>query len=260
MLKVSSSSPSETLTSETTDFGYQTIPLAEKTAQVAAVFRSVATKYDLMNDLMSLGLHRLWKKLTLELSQTQAGDKVLDVAGGTGDITKLFAKRVGESGKVVLLDINDAMLQVGRDRLIDAALIENVAVIQANAESLPFAEDQFDCLSIAFGLRNITNKMAALQSMYQVLKPGGRLLVLEFSKPLLRPLQRLYDRYSFDFLPKLGEWIAKDAASYQYLVESIRCHPDQESLKAVILEAGFDQCEYYNFSGGIVALHRAWKF
>ena len=244
----------------TTDFGYKTIPCAEKTAQVGAVFHSVAAKYDLMNDLMSLGLHRLWKKFTLELSQTRSGDKVLDVAGGTGDLTQLFAKRVGEEGKVTLLDINAAMLQIGRDRLIDAALIENVFVIQANAEALPFDEDHFDCLSIAFGLRNVTDKLAALQSMYRVLKPGGRLLVLEFSKPILSPLRRLYDRYSFDLLPKLGEWIANDAASYQYLVESIRRHPDQESLKSLILDAGFDQCEYHNLSGGIVALHRAWKF
>jgi demethylmenaquinone methyltransferase / 2-methoxy-6-polyprenyl-1,4-benzoquinol methylase len=244
----------------TTDFGYKTIPRAEKTAQVGSVFHSVASKYDLMNDLMSLGLHRLWKKITVELSQVRPEDKVLDVAGGTGDLTQLFAKRVSDKGQVILLDINDAMLQIGRNRLIDAALIENVAVIQANAEALPFVEDHFDCLSIAFGLRNVTDKLAALQSMYRVLKPGGRLLVLEFSKPILDPLRALYDRYSFDFLPKLGQWIANDRASYQYLVESIRRHPDQESLKSLILDAGFDQCEYHNLSGGIVALHRAWKF
>lgn len=251
---------SSTFINTTTDFGYKTILIAEKTVQVGAVFHSVASKYDLMNDLMSLGLHRLWKKFTFELSQTRAGDKILDVAGGTGDLTKHFAKRVGEKGRVILLDINAAMLKIGRDRLIDAARIENVAVIQASAEALPFSEDQFDCLSIAFGLRNVTDKLAALQSMYHVLKPGGCLLVLEFSKPILPLLQSLYDRYSFDFLPKLGEWIAEDAASYQYLVESIRCHPDQERLKSLILDAGFDQCEYTNLSGGIVALHRAWKF
>lgn len=244
----------------TTDFGYKTIPLAEKTAHVGAVFHSVASKYDLMNDLMSCGMHRLWKKFTVELAYIRRGDKVLDVAGGTGDLSKAFAKRVGEKGKVTLLDINAAMLAVGRDRLIDAGLIENITVLQANAESLPFAENYFDCLSIAFGLRNVTDKLAALRSMYRVLKPGGRLLVLEFSKPVLNFLQSLYDRYSFDFLPKLGQWIANDAASYQYLVESIRRHPDQESLKSLILEAGFDQCEYHNLSGGIVALHRAWKF
>ncbi|WP_218814062.1 bifunctional demethylmenaquinone methyltransferase/2-methoxy-6-polyprenyl-1,4-benzoquinol methylase UbiE [Rickettsiella endosymbiont of Dermanyssus gallinae] len=255
-------SPSQTSLngSPTTDFGYKTIPLAEKTAQVGAVFHSVASKYDLMNDLMSCGMHRLWKKFTVELAQIRRGDKVLDVAGGTGDLSKAFAKRVGEKGKVTLLDINAAMLAVGRERLIDAGLIENITVLQANAEMLPFAEDYFDCLSIAFGLRNVTDKLAALRSMYRILKPGGRLLVLEFSKPVLNFLQILYDRYSFDFLPKLGQWIANDAASYQYLVESIRRHPDQESLKSLILEAGFDHCEYHNLSGGIVALHRAWKF
>lgn len=252
-----SSSPS---TDTTTDFGYKTIPLAEKTARVGTVFHSVASKYDLMNDLMSLGLHRLWKKFTLELSQIRPGEKVLDVAGGTGDLTRLFAKRVGAEGQVTLLDINAAMLAIARDRLIDAALIDNVQVLQANAETLPFADDQFDCLSISFGLRNVTDKKAALQSMYRVLKPGGRLLVLEFSKPILRFLRSLYDRYSFEFLPKLGQWIANDAMSYQYLVESIRRHPDQENLKLLILEAGFNQCEYHNFSAGIVALHRAWKF
>lgn len=254
-------SPIQTpLITSTTDFGYKTIPLSEKTAQVGAVFHSIASKYDLMNDLMSWGMHRLWKKFTVELAQIRKGEKVLDVAGGTGDLTKAFAKRVGEKGRVMLLDINAAMLAVGRDRLIDTALIDNVAVIQANAEALPFAEDYFDCQSIAFGLRNVTNKLYALQSMYRVLKPGGRLLVLEFSKPVLSFLQTAYDRYSFDFLPKLGQWIANDAASYQYLVESIRRHPDQESLKLLMFEAGFDHCEYYNLSGGIVALHRAWKF
>jgi demethylmenaquinone methyltransferase/2-methoxy-6-polyprenyl-1,4-benzoquinol methylase len=244
----------------TTDFGYQTIPLAEKTAQVAAVFYSVAAKYDLMNDLMSLGMHRLWKKFTIFLSQTQLGDKVLDVAGGSGDLAKAFSKRVGEKGKVTLLDINMAMLQIGRDRLIDAGLIDICQALQANAEALPFADDYFDCLSIAFGLRNIAHKTVALQSMYRVLKPGGRLLVLEFSRPVLGLLRTLYDRYSFDLLPKLGQWIANDAPSYQYLVESIRRHPNQNGLRSLILEAGFDQCEYYNLSGGIVALHRAWKF
>ncbi len=244
----------------TTDFGYKTIPLAEKTAQMDAVFRSVAEKYDLMNDLMSLGVHRLWKRLTVALSQARLGDKVLDVAGGTGDLAELFSKLVGQKGKVTLSDINTVMLQRGRDRLIDAGCTDNCQVLQANAEALPLMDDQFDCVSIAFGLRNITNKMLALQSMYRVLKPGGRLLVLEFSKPVLAPLRALYDCYSFSVIPKLGQRIANDAASYQYLVESIRRHPDQESLKLLVLSAGFDQCEYHNFSGGIVALHRAWKF
>ncbi|MDQ8039178.1 MAG: bifunctional demethylmenaquinone methyltransferase/2-methoxy-6-polyprenyl-1,4-benzoquinol methylase UbiE [Rickettsiella sp.] len=247
-------------TDETTDFGYKKVSISEKTLRVSQVFHSVASKYDLMNDLMSLGMHRLWKRVTVELSQVRPNDKVLDVAGGTGDLTRLFAKRVGEHGKVTLLDINESMLAIGRDRLIDSALIDNVQVLQANAEALPFGDDHFDCLSIAFGLRNVTDKMTALQSMYRVLKPGGCLLILEFSKPILSFLQTLYDRYSFDILPKLGQWIVNDALSYQYLVESIRCHPDQESLKSLILAAGFDQCEYHNFSGGIVALHRAWKF
>lgn len=243
----------------TTDFGYQTIPLSEKNSRVDEVFQSVANKYDLMNDLMSFGLHRLWKKFAVQLAQLRMGDSVLDVAGGTGDLIKAFTKPIGPQGKAILLDINAAMLNLGRDHLLNSGLTE-VNVVQANAEYLPFAEDSFDCLSIAFGLRNVTNKQTALQSMYQTLKPGGRLIVLEFSKPILGFLQTLYDRYSFDFLPKLGEWIANDEASYRYLVESIRRHPDQKTLQGFILEAGFDECEYYNLSGGIVALHRAWKF
>lgn len=243
----------------TTDFGYQNIPAHEKNNRVAEVFQSVAGKYDLMNDLMSFGLHRLWKKFTVELAQLCNGDSVLDVAGGTGDLIKAFMKKIGQEGNAVLLDINEAMLNVGRDRLLNTGLTE-VKVIQANAEYLPFAESSFDCLSIAFGLRNVTHKENALQSMYRVLKPAGRLLVLEFSKPILGFLEALYDRYSFDFLPKLGSWIANDEMSYRYLVESIRRHPDQKSLQTLILNAGFDECEYYNLSGGIVALHRAWKF
>ena len=243
----------------TTDFGYKNIPVTEKNNRVAEVFQSVAGKYDLMNDLMSFGLHRLWKKFTVELAQLQNGDNVLDVAGGTGDLIKAFMKKIGHKGKAILLDINETMLNVGRDRLLNNGLTE-IKVIQANAEYLPFAESSFDCLSIAFGLRNVTHKEIALQAMYRVLKPGGRLLVLEFSKPILGFLEILYDRYSFDFLPKLGAWIANDELSYRYLVESIRCHPDQKSLQTLILNAGFDECEYYNLSSGIVALHRAWKF
>lgn len=243
----------------TTDFGNQNIPANEKNNRVAEVFQSVAGKYDLMNDLMSFGLHRLWKKFTVELAQLRNGDSVLDVAGGTGDLIKAFMKKIGQEGNAILLDINEAMLNVGRDRLLNTGLTE-VKVIQANAEYLPFAESSFDCLSIAFGLRNVTHKESALQSMYRVLKPAGRLLVLEFSKPILGFLEALYDRYSFDFLPKLGSWIANDEMSYRYLVESIRRHPDQKSLQTLILNAGFDECEYYNLSGGIVALHRAWKF
>jgi demethylmenaquinone methyltransferase / 2-methoxy-6-polyprenyl-1,4-benzoquinol methylase len=243
----------------TTDFGYQTIPINEKKSRVEAVFQSVADKYDLMNDLMSLGLHRLWKKFAVELAQLRKGDNVLDVAGGTGDLVKVMAEHVGSQGRAILLDINAAMLNIGRDRLLDRGLTE-VSVIQANAEFLPFVEASFDCLSIAFGLRNVTNKERALASMYRILKPGGRLIVLEFSKPLLGFLQNLYDCYSFDFLPKLGAWIVNDEASYRYLVESIRRHPDQKTLQKLILSSGFDDCEYYNLSGGIVALHRAWKF
>ncbi|WP_342220822.1 bifunctional demethylmenaquinone methyltransferase/2-methoxy-6-polyprenyl-1,4-benzoquinol methylase UbiE [Rickettsiella endosymbiont of Miltochrista miniata] len=243
----------------TTDFGYQTIPLSEKNSRVDEVFLSVAGKYDLMNDLMSFGLHRLWKKFAVQLAQLRRGDSVLDVAGGTGDLIKAFTKHIGPQGKAILLDINAAMLNTGRDRLLNSGLTE-VSTIQANAECLPFADASFDCLSIAFGLRNVTNKQVALQSMHGVLKPGGRLLVLEFSKPILGFLQTLYDRYSFDFLPKLGEWIANDETSYRYLVESIRRHPDQQTLQTLILDSGFDECEYYNLSGGIVALHRAWKF
>ncbi|MEN9916489.1 MAG: ubiquinone/menaquinone biosynthesis C-methyltransferase UbiE [Pseudomonadota bacterium] len=243
----------------TTDFGYQNIPESEKNSRVAEVFQSVADKYDLMNDLMSFGLHRLWKKFTVELAQLKNGDSVLDVAGGTGDLIKAFMKKIGPEGKAILLDINAAMLNVGRDRLLNSGLTE-IKVIQANAEYLPFVESNFDCLSIAFGLRNVTHKEVALRSMYRVLKPGGRLLVLEFSKPILSLLETLYERYSFNFLPKLGAWIANDEASYRYLIESIRRHPDQKSLQSLILTAGFDECEYYNLSGGIVALHRAWKF
>lgn len=254
-----SSSNSEMYKTSTTDFGYQNIPAKEKNNRVAEVFQSVAGKYDLMNDLMSLGLHRLWKKFTVELAQLRNGDNVLDVAGGTGDLIKAFMNKIGHEGNAILLDINEAMLNVGRDRLLNSGLTE-VKVIQANAEYLPFAESSFDCLSIAFGLRNVTHKEIALQAMCRVLKPGGRLLVLEFSKPILGVLQTLYDRYSFNFLPKLGAWIANDEVSYRYLVESIRRHPDQKSLQTLILNAGFDECEYYNLSGGIVALHRAWKF
>lgn len=257
---MTSSSPNKSTDILTTDFGYKTIPLNEKTAWVGEVFHSVANKYDLMNDLMSLGMHRLWKRFTVELSQLRPGDRVLDVAGGTGDLAKSFIRQVGLRGKVTLLDINASMLRIGRDRLIDSGLIKNISTIRADAECLPFMDNSFHCLSVAFGLRNVTNKMDALQSMYRVLKPGGRLLILEFSRPILGVLQTLYDHYSFNFLPKLGAWIANDEASYRYLVESIRRHPDQASLQSLIIEAGFDECEYYNLSGGIVALHRAWKF
>lgn len=244
----------------TVDFGYQEVPVHEKVNKVAEVFSSVASKYDLMNDLMSMGIHRVWKKFTIETSGVRVGQKVLDLAGGTGDLASAFAKKVGDSGEVYLADINANMLGVGRDRLMDEGLTANVFFVQANAEILPFASNYFNCTSIAFGLRNVTDKLAALKSMYRVLQPGGQLLVLEFSKPVLPIIQAIYDKYSFSLLPKLGDWIAGDAASYQYLVESIRRHPDQEALKQIILEAGFDRCEYHNLSNGIVALHRAWKY
>ncbi len=248
------------MTDKWVDFGFQQVPSDEKVRKVAAVFTSVASKYDLMNDLMSLGVHRLWKRFTLAISGVRAGHKVLDLAGGTGDLAKAFGERVGDGGEVYLADINASMLTVGRDRLTDAGLTRNIFFTQANAEVLPFIDNYFDRVSIAFGLRNVTDKLAALKSMCRVLRPGGQLLVLEFSKPVLPVTQAIYDQYSFSLLPKLGEWVAGDAASYQYLVESIRRHPDQDALKQMILEAGFDRCEYHNLTNGVVALHRAWKY
>lgn len=244
----------------TTDFGFQEIPLTAKTEKVAAVFSSVATQYDLMNDLMSAGVHRLWKRFAISLSNVRPGQSVLDLAGGTGDLTQLFASRVGTTGNICLADINSKMLRVGRDRLLDRGIIQNVHYAQMNAELLPFNSNYFDCISIAFGLRNVTAKETAIKEMYRILKPGGRLLVLEFSKPIIGILQKLYDAYSFNILPKLGAWVTGDAESYQYLIESIRRHPDQVTLKNMILSADFDHCEYHNLSGGIVALHRAWKY
>lgn len=243
-----------------TDFGYQQVPIHEKTAKVVEVFSSVASKYDIMNDLMSLGIHRYWKRFAIELSGVRQGQQVLDLAGGTGDLAKHLVKRVGEQGRVCLTDINANMLMVGRDRLLDRGIITQVDYIQANAESLPFASNYFDCVTIAFGLRNVTDKAKALRAMYRVLKPGGRLIVLEFSKPVLPILEYIYDTYSFHLLPKIGQLIANDAASYQYLVESIRMHPNQEQLKTLILDAGFDECDYFNLSAGIVAAHRAFKY
>jgi len=245
---------------KTTDFGYQQIPITEKTARVASVFNSVANKYDVMNDFMSLGVHRLWKRYTISMSLVRANQCVLDVAGGTGDLSAAFSKRVGPTGTVLLTDINDTMLRHGRDRLFDRGLADNIHYIVANAECLPLPDHSVDCVSIAFGLRNVTDKSLALQNMWRVLKPGGRLLILEFSKPLLPLLSTVYDAYSFKILPWLGKIIANDADSYQYLVESIRKHPDQTTLQQMVLAAGFDQCEYFNLTGGIVALHRAYKW
>lgn len=244
---------------KTTDFGYQQIPIEEKAERVAEVFNSVATRYDIMNDLMSGGIHRLWKRFTIELSGVRNGHCVLDIAGGTGDLTLKFAKRVGEKGRVILADINASMLNVGRDRLTDKGVVDNVDFVQADAQQLPFADHSFDCITIAFGLRNVTDKNAALASMLRVLKPGGRLLVLEFSKPGNPLLKKVYDTYSFQVLPLIGKLVTNDSDSYQYLAESIRMHPDQDTLKTMMTEAGFEHCSYHNLTGGIVALHRGVK-
>ncbi len=243
-------------TENTTHFGFKTVAEHEKQKKVGEVFHSVAQKYDVMNDVMSAGMHRLWKRFAVDTSGVKAGDKVLDNAGGSGDLSKLFAKKVGASGQVVLTDINASMLSVGRDRMIDAGLA--VPATQCNAEQLPFADQQFDCVIVAFGLRNMTHKDIALQEMQRVLKVGGRLLVLEFSK-VWQPLEKAYDAYSFKLLPLLGKFIAKDADSYQYLAESIRMHPDQETLKQMMLDAGLDKVDYYNLSAGVVALHKGYK-
>ena len=245
----------------TTHFGFDEIPASEKQGRVGGVFDSVARNYDLMNDVMSLGIHHLWKKFALELCGLRTGHRVLDLAGGTGDLAIKQAGMVGEKGKVYLADINAEMLRHGRDRVIDRGLIDRIETIQCNAEILPFEDNSFDCITIAFGLRNVTDKTKALKSMQRVLKPGGRLCVLEFSKPTCQPLEKAYDFYSFKILPQLGEWIAHDRDSYQYLAESIRMHPDQQALKAMMTEeAGFDEVDVYNLSGGIVALHRAFKY
>lgn len=247
-------------TNNTTHFGFKSVPKEQKVAMVADVFNSVAAKYDIMNDVMSMGIHRLWKRFTIDCSGVRAGQQVLDLAGGTGDITALFSKRVGPSGKVVLADINESMLNVGRDKLRDLGLVNNIEFVQANAEALPFADNSFDIVSIGFGLRNVTDKDAALRSMFRVLKPGGRLLVLEFSKPESELLSKAYDLYSFRILPFMGQLIANDKESYQYLAESIRMHPDQETLKQMMQDAGFQEVSYHNLTGGIVALHRGYKF
>lgn len=245
----------------TTHFGFEEIPTAEKQNRVASVFTSVAEKYDLMNDVMSFGVHHIWKRFTIEMCGLRRGHRVLDLAGGTGDLALKQARLVGESGEVVLADINAAMLQRGRDRMIDKGLVNRVSTVQCNAEILPFPDNHFDCITIAFGLRNVTDKGRALASMQRVLKPGGRLCVLEFSKPIYAPLEKAYDFYSFSLLPRMGEVIAGDRESYQYLAESIRKHPDQQTLKQLILdEGGFDEAEVHNLSGGIVALHRAFKY
>lgn len=248
------------MTKKTTHFGFKEIPIHEKAGQVAEVFHAVASRYDLMNDLMSFGLHRVWKRITIAQANPRPGQIILDLAGGTGDLTKEFSRKVGKQGVVVLADINEKMLEQGRERLINDGIVGNVQFVQADAENLPFPSDYFDCITIAFGLRNVTDKNAALRSMYRVLKPGGKLLVLEFSKPTLPLLNTLYDKFSFNVIPKLGKWICNDEESYQYLVESIRMHPDQDSLKAMMTEAAFEDVSYHNLTGGIVALHKGFKY
>ena len=245
---------------KTTHFGFQDVPEADKARLVGDVFRSVAGKYDVMNDVMSFGIHRLWKRFAVGQSGVHAGQRVLDVAGGTGDLAALFAPLVGAHGRVTLTDINPAMLEVGRGRLADRGIAGNVEFVQADAENLPFPDNHFDCVSIAFGLRNVTRKDMALASMLRVLKPGGRLLVLEFSHPVVPGLSTVYDAYSFKLLPLMGRLIADDADSYRYLAESIRQHPDQETLKGLMEQTGFERVHYFNLSGGIVALHKGYKF
>ncbi len=251
--------PPDQTESHTTHFGYQQVPLQEKAHKVAGVFHSVASRYDTMNDLMSGGIHRLWKRFAIEISGVRDGHCVLDIAGGTGDLAFKFSRLVGENGQVVLADINSSMLNVGRDRLIDRGVVGNVQFAQANAESLPFPDNTFDCITIAFGLRNVTEKEKALTSMLRVLRPGGRLLVLEFSKPVNPLLEKIYDIYSFKVLPILGKVVAGDSESYRYLAESIRMHPNQQTLKNMMEEAGFVDCDFYNMTGGIVALHKGVK-
>ena len=247
------------MSEKTTDFGYKKVNVEEKAGKVAEVFHSVADNYDLMNDLMSAGIHRLWKRVTIEMSGVRSGNKVLDIAGGTGDLAAKFSRIVGPEGTVVLADINDSMLKVGRDRLVDRGITNNVRFSQADAQYLPFPDNTFDVITIAFGLRNVTDKDMALRSMLRVLKPGGKLLVLEFSKPPNSLLSKIYDGYSFSVLPKLGKLFANDADSYQYLAESIRMHPDQDTLLGMMDQAGFEKTDYHNMTGGIVALHRGVK-
>jgi demethylmenaquinone methyltransferase/2-methoxy-6-polyprenyl-1,4-benzoquinol methylase len=244
---------------KTTHFGFRDVPLTDKERHVREVFDSVADRYDLMNDLMSLGIHRLWKRFTIGIADLKPGQRVLDLAGGTGDLTRMMAPRVGRDGLVVLSDINAAMLGNGRSRLLDKGISGNVDFAQANAEQLPFHDASFDLVTMAFGLRNVTDKQQALNCIYRVLRPGGRLLVLEFSRPAaaLRPA---YDFYSFSILPKLGRLVANDEASYRYLAESIRMHPDQQTLREMMQQAGFENCDYHNLTGGIVAIHRGYKY
>ncbi|WP_428606408.1 bifunctional demethylmenaquinone methyltransferase/2-methoxy-6-polyprenyl-1,4-benzoquinol methylase UbiE [Sedimenticola sp.] len=244
---------------ESTHFGFETVHAREKAQRVRAVFDSVATRYDLMNDLMSFGIHRLWKRFAVELAGIRRGQKILDLASGTGDLAARFAGLVGPEGVVVMTDINAAMLHQGRARMADEGLVGNVVYTQVNAEQIPFPDNSFDCITIAFGLRNVTDKQQALNEMARVLRPGGRVLVLEFSHPQGKPLKSVYDIYSFKLLPKIGKVVANDEASYRYLAESIRMHPDQETLKGMMEQAGLERCDYHNLTGGIVAVHRGFK-
>jgi demethylmenaquinone methyltransferase/2-methoxy-6-polyprenyl-1,4-benzoquinol methylase len=240
-----------------TDFGFQRVPENEKGRKVAGVFDSVAPKYDLMNDLMSLGLHRTWKAFAVAMSGVREGDRVLDIASGSGDLARAMARRVGPTGEVWLTDVNRAMVEIGRDRLLDQGLAAPIA--QCDGQALPFRSESFDCVTVAFGLRNMTRKELALAEMRRVLKPGGRLLVLEFSK-VWKPLEKAYDWYSFNVLPWLGRQVAQDEAAYRYLAESIRMHPDQEALRALMEQAGLEDVEYFNLAAGIVALHRGIRY
>ena len=244
---------------DSTHFGFQNVPTGEKQARVREVFDSVADKYDVMNDVMSLGIHRMWKQFTVDLVAPRRGEKILDLAGGSGDLSLKMAKLVGDTGRVVLSDINAEMLKQGRVRTVDAGLVSRISFAQINAEKLPFPDNTLDCITIGFGLRNVTNKDAALASMYRALKPGGRLLVLEFSKMTVPGLAKIYDEYSFKLMPKMGKLIANDEESYRYLAESIRMHPDQDTLKGMMEKAGFERCQYYNLTGGIAAVHRGYK-
>lgn len=244
---------------DTTHFGFRDVPKAEKQHRVREVFDSVADKYDLMNDVMSLGVHRVWKRFTVDLVAARKGEKILDLAGGSGDLSLMMARGVGDTGQVILSDINAEMLKQGRARTVDAGMVSRISFALINAEKLPFPDNTLDCITIGFGLRNVTDKDAALVSMYRALKPGGRLLVLEFSKMQVPGLAKLYDEYSFRLMPKMGKLIANDEDSYRYLAESIRMHPDQETLKGMMEEAGFERCQYYNLTGGIAAVHRGYK-
>lgn len=247
------------MSEKTTHFGFQTVNVEEKAERVRNVFDSVASRYDIMNDLMSLGIHRLWKHIAVDLAGVRAGMKVLDLASGTGDLASRFAGLVGPGGEVVMSDINLAMLEEGRKRMVDEGHAGNIDYMQIDAESIPFPDNSFNVVTIGFGLRNVTDKEKALREMFRVLKPGGRALVLEFSKPTSKPLEKLYDFYSFRALPLMGRLVANDADSYRYLAESIRMHPDQETLREMMEDAGFERCDYHNLTGGIVAVHRGFK-